>query len=299
VCDVSLGRFACAALTFALCATGCASNSNASSSTFDNGKIDVVTTISTLNSFVQGVGGDKVRVTSIVPVGASPETYEPTPQDVATITKSKMLVENGAGLETWLDRLLRNAASPKLQTVIASEGLPVINDNPHLWMDPQYAKHYVLQIRDGLIAVDPADANTFRINAMHYNDALDALTAHIRSQIATIPPSQRYMIVFHNAWQYYNDRFGITTLGFVERNPGQEPNPQQVAQLVDMAKQHNVRGVFSEPEYSPKILYSIAQGSNIKVVENLYDDSIGTNPQVSNYLSMLVYDTNIIVNALK
>jgi manganese/iron transport system substrate-binding protein len=294
---MSLARFAVAGLTLALCATGCASNASSDKSV--DGKIDVVTTISTLNSFVQGVGGDKVRVTSIVPVGASPETYEPTPQDVATIAKAKVLVENGAGLESWLDRLLRNAASPKLQTVIASEGLPIINDNPHLWMDPQYAKHYVLQIRDGLIAVDPADANAFRINAMHYNDALDALTAHIRAQIATIPPSQRYMIVFHNAWQYYNDRFGITTLGFVERNPGQEPNPQQVAQLVDLAKQHNVRGVFSEPEYSPKILYSIAQGSNIKVVENLYDDSIGTSPQVSNYLSMLVYDTNIIVNALK
>lgn len=293
---MSLSRLAAVTLTLALCA-GCATNSSSDKSV--DGTIDVVTTISTLNSFVQGVGGDKVRVTSIVPVGASPETYEPTPQDVATITKAKMLVENGAGLETWLDRLLRNAASPKLKTVVASDGLPVINDNPHLWMDPQYAKHYVLQIRDGLIAVDPADAKTFRINAMHYNDALDALTAHIRAQIATIPPSQRYMIVFHNAWQYYNDRFGITTLGFVERNPGQEPNPQQVAQLVDLAKQHNVRGVFSEPEYSPKILYSIAQGSNIKVVENLYDDSIGTNPQVSNYLSMLVYDTNIIVNSLK
>src|ERR1700722_9750163 len=119
---MSLGRFVAAALALGLCAAGCASNS--SSKTFDNGKIDVVTTISTLNSFVQGVGGDKVRVTSIVPVGASPETYEPTPQDVATITKAQVLVENGAGLETWLDRLLRNAASPKLQTVIGSRGLP-------------------------------------------------------------------------------------------------------------------------------------------------------------------------------
>jgi manganese/iron transport system substrate-binding protein len=212
-------RIAPALLALALCVSGCSSNSPAS--TFDRGKIDVVTTISTLNSFVEGVGGDKVRVTNIVPVGASPETYEPTPQDVATLSKAKVLVENGAGLETWLDRLLRNAASSHLVTVVGSDGLPVINDNPHLWMDPQYAKHYVLQIRDGLIAVDPADANTFRINAMHYNAALDALTAHIHSQIQSIPPSQRYMIVFHNAWEYYNNRFGITTLGFVERNPGQ------------------------------------------------------------------------------
>ena len=107
------------------------------------------------------------------------------------------------------------------------------------------------------------------------------------------------MIVFHNAWQYYNDRFGITTLGFVERNPGQEPNPQQIAQLIDLAKQHHVHGVFSEPEYSPKILYAIAQGAGIKVVENLYDDSIGTDPRVANYIAMLTYDTTSSSKTLK
>ncbi len=70
------------------------------------------------------------------------------------------------------------------------------------------------------------------------------MTEHIRAQIDTIPPSHRYMIVFHNAWQYYNDRFGITTLGFVERNPGQEPNPKQIAQLIDLAKAHRVQRRF-------------------------------------------------------
>ena len=103
------------------------------------------------------------------------------------------------------------------------------------------------------------------------------------------------MIVFHNAWQYYNDRFGITTLGIVEMNPGQEPNPQQIAAIIDLAKQHGVHAVFSEPEYSPKILQSIAQGAGVKVVEDLYDDSVGTNPDVANYTSMLQYDTGVIV----
>lgn len=263
------------------------------------GKIDVVTTISTINSFVAGVGGDKVRVTNIVPVGASPETFQPTPQDVATVSQAQLLVENGAGLETWLGKLLGNAASPNMRVVVCADGLPVVNDNPHLWMDPQLAKRYVQKIRDALIDVDPKDANLFRSNAFLYNGKLDALTSHIQAQIKTIPPEKRYMIVFHNAWQYYNDRFGITTLGFVERNPGQEPNPQQIAQLVDLAKQHGVKAVFSEPEYSPKLLNSIAQGAGIGVVDSLYDDSIGTNPQVADYISMLEYDTGIIVNALK
>ena len=263
------------------------------------GKIQVATTISTLNSFVQGVGGEHVSVKNIVPVGASPETFQPAPQDVATVADANVLVENGAGLESWLDRLLRDAGARNLRVVVCANGLPVKNLNPHLWMDPVLAKRYVLKIRDALIAVDPAHAAEYRRNAVSYNARLDELIEQIRKQIATIPPSHRYMIVFHNAWQYYNDRFGITTLGFVERNPGQEPNPQQIAQLIDLAKQHNVHGVFSEPEYSPKLLYSIAQGAGIKVVENLYDDSVGTDPRVANYIAMLTYDTGVIVQTLK
>jgi ABC-type Zn uptake system ZnuABC Zn-binding protein ZnuA len=263
------------------------------------GKIRVATTISTLNSFVQGVGGEYVTVKNIVPVGASPETFQPAPQDVAAISDADVLVENGAGLETWLDRLLRDAGSKNLRVVVCADGLAVKDLNPHLWMDPVLAKEYVRKIRDALVAVDPSHAEAYRRNAASYDKRLDELTATIRAQIATIPPSHRYMIVFHNAWQYYNDRFGITTLGFVERNPGQEPNPQQVAQLVDLAKQHGVRGVFSEPEYSPKILQSIAQGAGIQVVEDLYDDSIGTDPRVATYPAMLTYDTGVIVRTLK
>ena len=263
------------------------------------GKIRVATTISTLNSFVQGVGGEYVTVKNIVPVGASPETFQPAPQDVAAVADADVLVENGAGLETWLDRLLLDAGSKNLRVVVCADGLPVKDLNPHLWMDPVLAKEYVRKIRDALVAADPSHAEAYRRNAASYDKRLDELTAAIRAQIATIPPSHRYMIVFHNAWQYYNDRFGITTLGFVERNPGQEPNPQQVAQLVDLAKQHGVRGVFSEPEYSPKILQSIAQGAGIQVVEDLYDDSIGTDPRVATYPAMLTYDTGVIVRTLK
>ncbi len=283
-----------AILLLALALPACQNQSRATA-----GKIRVATTFSTLNSFVQGVGGDHVSVKNIVPIGASPETFQPSPQDVATVADAQLLVENGAGIEAWLNRLLRDASSRDLRVVVLSQGLPVKNDNPHLWMDPVLAKRYVLKIRDALIAIDPKNADDYRRNAERYNARLDELTKSIQRQIDTLAPTHRYMIVFHNAWQYYNDRFGITTLGFVERNPGQEPNPQQIARLIDLAKQHGVHGVFSEPEYSPKILYSIAQGAGINVVENLYDDSIGTDPRVYNYIAMLNYDTGVIVRTLK
>ncbi|MGA8325852.1 MAG: metal ABC transporter substrate-binding protein, partial [Candidatus Cybelea sp.] len=71
------------------------------------------------------------------------------------------------------------------------------------------------------------------------------------------------------------------------------------AELIDSAKRHGVRAVFSEPEYSPKLLSTIAQGAGIKVIENLYDDSVGTDPRVANYIDMMTYDTNVIVQALR
>ncbi len=262
-------------------------------------RIPVITTISTFNSLVEGVGGNLVSVKSLVPVGASPEEYQPTPQDVATLSNARLLVENGVGLESWLARTIANTQSKDLRIVVGSDGLTPKNDNPHLWMDPQYAKHYVYAIRDALVAIDPRHAAEYRRNAGRYAGKLDALTASIAAKIHSIPPDRRYMIVFHNAWQYYNDRFGITTLGFIEANPGQDPNPQQIARLIDEARAHHVHAIFSEPEYSPKLAQQIAGNADIKIVDNLYDDSIGTDPRVGDYISMLNYDTNVIVRALR
>jgi manganese/iron transport system substrate-binding protein len=294
---MSLKRFLAVALVLAFAA--CTQKVTAHFDNPSGGKIAVVTTISTLNSFVEGVGGNLVTVQSIVPIGASPETYQPTPQDIATLSQAQLLVENGAGLETWLAKMLTNVGSSDMKTVVCADGLPIKGLNPHLWMDPVLAQQYVLKIRDGLIAVDPSHTKEYTANAESYNLKLSLLTKEIQAQVHTIPPSHRYMIVFHNAWQYYNDRFGITTLGIVEMNPGQEPNPQQIAAIIDLAKAHGVHAVFSEPEYSPKILQSIAQGAGVSIVEDLYDDSIGTNPHVANYIAMLHYDTDVIVSALK
>ncbi|MGA8839253.1 MAG: metal ABC transporter substrate-binding protein [Candidatus Aquilonibacter sp.] len=273
--------------------------SSAGTSTPSNAQIPVVTTISTFNSLVEGVGGDRVHVQNLVPVGASAEDYEPTPQDAVTLSQAKILVENGAGLESWLAPTLKNVTSKDLRVVVGADGLQIKNDNPHLWMDPENAKIYVAKIRDALIAVDPRHAEEYRQNATAYQAKLEALNDSIASKIKTIPPNHRYMIVFHNAWQYYNDRYGLVTLGFIEANPGQDPNPQQVAHLIDLARSHHVRAIFSEPEYSKKLADQIASNAGIRVVTGLYDDSIGTNPRVGDYISMLTYDTDVIVKALK
>ena len=290
---VSVKRLLACALLAALAA--CSSPS----ATQTDSRIVVMTSISTFNSFVEAVGGSHVRVQSLVPIGASPEDYQPTPQDEATLSQAAIFVENGAGLETWLAKTIANTGSSKLKVVVGTDGLPVKLGNPHLWMNPQFAKHYVNTIRDALVAYDPSNAPEYKANAAKYNATLDDLTKSIAAKINTIPKSQRAMIVFHNAWQYYNDQFGIETLGFIENNPGQDPNPQQIAHLIDVAKARNLRAIFSEPEYSPKLAQQIAGNARISIVDNLYDDSIGTTGPVKDYISMLNYDTGVIVKALK
>ena len=290
-----IGRFF--ALVAALMLASCAGQQQSASNS--GGPINVVTTISTFNSIVASVGGIYVTVKNLVPVGASPETYQPTPQDVATLAQAQLLVENGAGLETWLAKTIANVGSTKLRTVVCSNGLTIREGNPHLWMDPINGKHYAIAIRDALIAMDPSHADQYRANARRYTAALDMQTKSIAARIASIPPAQRMMIIQHNAFVYYNARFGIRTLGVIEVNPGQDPNPQQLANLIKLAKQYHARAIFSEPEYSAKLAQQIAGNANIKVVSNLYDDSLGTLPQVQTYIGLLNYDTDVIVKSLR
>lgn len=261
--------------------------------------VGVVATTSTLASLAAGVLGDPDRVRSLVPVGASPEDYQPTPRDVEAVHDAAVLVENGAGLEGWLQGTLDNARNEHLHQVVCADGLPVVDNNPHLWMDPEYARAYVRKIRDALVEADPANAATYRRNAAAYDLQLRALTERTRRKIGTLPAAQRTMIIFHNAFAYYNARFGIRTIGVVEANPGAEPSARHIADIVGLARANHVRAVFAEPEYSPKLIEALAQSAGIRTVSNLYDDSVGTDPNVATYVGMIDYDTDTIVSALK
>lgn len=262
-------------------------------------RVDVVTTFSTLNSFVEGVGGRYVRVRNLVPVGASPESYQPAPQDIAALSDAQLVVQNGAGIEAWLQHTITSAGNPQMKLLVLSDGMPKIGNNPHLWMDPVNARIYVGKIREALSALDPAHKADYAHNAAAYDKRLQQLQHWIAGRVATIPPQHRAMIIFHNAFDYYNRRFGIQTVGVIELNPGQDPNPAYIGHLVDLARRHHVRAVFSEPEYSTKLAQTLAKSAGIEVVSDLYDDSIGNDPRVGDYISMLHYDTDTIVQALK
>jgi ABC-type Zn uptake system ZnuABC Zn-binding protein ZnuA len=263
------------------------------------GSLAVVATTTTLASFARAVGGTRATVASIVPVGASPETYAPTPHDIAALSEAQVIVENGAGLEAWLDHTLAAASNATAERVVCTAGLPVQDGNPHLWVDPVFAKAYVEAIRAAFDRADPAGAREYDRNARAYDAQLDALVARTRRAIATIPPARRAMIVFHDAWRYYDARFGIALVGVLETSPGREPTPDHLAALTDVAKREGIRAVFAEPEYSPKLLEALARSAGIRDVRVLYDDSVGTDPRTASYIGMIDTDTRTIVAALR
>ncbi len=263
------------------------------------GPLRIIATTSTLASIARGAAGDAAEVRSLVPVGVSPEDFQPSPDTIAALHDADVLIENGAGLEGWLQTTIRNASNARLRIVVCADGLPVIAENPHLWMDPELARAYVRRIRDALVAADSAHATGYRSSARAYDAQLAALTARTRRKLATIPRAQRTMIVFHNAFDYYARRFGLRIAGAIEPIAGAEPNPAHVDDLVRLARAQHVRAVFAEHEYSDKLARTLAASAGGLRVAFLYDDSLGTEPGVASYVGMIDVDTDTIVSALR
>src|SRR5262249_4737502 len=140
-------------------------------------KLRIVTSIRPIADLVQNVGGDRVDVVALVPPGAEPEDYDPTPADATAVSKARIFFANGLGLEAYLDRLAESAGTPQLEVVTLSDGLPTITGfgqgeqqggNPHLWLDVQNAISYVDAIQQTLDRVDPSGAVTYDANAAAY-----------------------------------------------------------------------------------------------------------------------------------
>ncbi|HXW76395.1 MAG TPA: metal ABC transporter substrate-binding protein [Candidatus Eremiobacteraceae bacterium] len=293
---------ALAAASLMLPASGCSPAQQQTQSNAGGSPLVAACTISTLCSLVSAVGGPDIQVHTIVPVGASPETYEPTPSDIVTVSHAAIIFENGEGLEAWLQRLINASDAPNVRDVVLADGIPAAaraSGNPHLWMDPVYAQTYVREIEAGLAAVDPSRAADFQGNETVELARLAKLDRWIAAQVATIPPDRRVMICFHDAWYYFDKRYGIKNVGAVEPSPGQEPSPEYFAKLIALAQANHVRAVFAEPQFSPKLADALASSAGIQTVEDLYDDTLGTSPGLSDYDGMMRYDVGVIVKAMK
>src|SRR5919112_4416506 len=159
-----------------------------------------------LYDFTKHVGGNKVNVTAMIPVGVEPHDWEPTIQQIQSLLSDDLFVYNGAGIDNWADKV-----ETRLK-VDASEGLPLLTDNhgnhdPHTWLDPVLAKRQVELIRNGLIKADPQNTDYYIQNAQSYLAQLDSLDARIKSELSTCTKTD--FIAFHSAFSYFSNRYGL------------------------------------------------------------------------------------------
>jgi len=243
--------------------------------------------IAPLADFTRNVGGDLVDVQMVVPPGASPHTFEPTPAQLRALSSARVLVLNGIGLEPWSENLIGGANNPNLIVVRTADGLPVIaggdhaTGNPHVWLDPVDAMHQVEKIRDALIEADAPHAADYRRNTDTYLAKLRALDADIRTAAAGF--HTRDFVAQHAAWVYFAKRYGLNEVGVIEIAPGREPSPSQIAAIVDTVRRTHAKAIFAEPQLSQKAADVVASETGVKV---LLLNPLGSPPDYS-YLTMM------------
>lgn len=266
-----------------------------------------------LADLTRQVAGDRLSVEALLPIGLDPHAFEPTPQDVARIADSQVLVINGAGFETWLAKVLQNAGGQRL-VIEASAGLTprqpqpgelpadAHETDPHFWLDPTLVIHYVETIRDGLSQADPSGKAVYAANAAVYIDQLRTLDAWIQEQVNTIPPERRILVTNHESFGYFADRYGFRILGTLlpSVSTGASPSAMELANLTDQIRQSGAPAIFLETGANPQLADQISRETGVKVVSGLFTHSI-TAPDgpAPSYLAMMRYNVTAIVTALR
>ncbi len=317
---VPRGRHAALLVTLALVASLAAAcgGSSAAPSAGDE-KIRVVATTTVFADLAKQVGGDRVVVDSLVPAGAEPHTFAPSPSDLRKISEADVILMNGLGLDDWLKPMAAEAKRKDAALVELGVDLPDVTYlasgeegsgaapaaaapgetvNPHLWLDVAYAQKYVDRIADALAAARPADADAIRASAGAYRSKLADLDASIRARIGALPQDHRKIVSFHDAFPYFAVAYGLEIVGVVVPVPGQEPSASEVAALVDAIRAADVSAIFAEAQFTPKVADQIATETGAKVVATLYNDSLGA-PPADTFTGMMEWDTDQVVEALR
>lgn len=275
-------------------------------------RLNVVATFSILGDFAKNVGGDRISVTTLVGPNSDTHVYTPTPADAKKITDAKLVIVNGLGLEGWLPRLVKSSGG-KATTVVATKGITprksesgdhdhahaAEDADPHAWQSVVNAKIYVANIRDALVAVDPAGADAYKANATAYLSKLDALDAEVRESIAKIPPERRSVISTHDAFGYFAAAYGIRFIAPQGVSTESEPSARDIAAIITQIKKQKIPAVFLENVSDPRLMRRMASETGANIGGTLYSDSLtdekGPGPT---YIDMVRHNIKALTSAL-
>lgn len=277
---------------------------SAPASTATSGLLAVSATTSILGDVARQIGGSRVEVRVLLPLGADPHAYEPRPQDVAALTDADLVLINGFGLEETLQPLLTNAK----KVITISDGitaLPFTEEegglDPHIWQDPNNVIVWARNIADAFEQADPSHAEEYAANAEAYIAELTALDAWIVEQVAQVPPENRKLVTEHATFGYFAARYGFEQIGAVvpSVSTGSSPSAQELAALEDAIRAGGVKAVFVGSTVSPDLSRRVAEDTGVRLVFLFTDSLSQAGGGAESYIEFMRYNVNEIVEALR
>lgn len=231
-----------------------------------NNKINIVASFYPLSNIALVVGGNLVNVHNLVPSGVEPHDFEPSSRDYVDIGNSDILLYNGAGLEPWISKWeegtsIRPRHIVNMANALKEQGVRLIETDgitdPHFWVDPIIMKQEVEIVRKALVSVAPEHEVFFSNNAERLESQLATLDEEIRAGLSDC--SLKDIIVGHEAFDYFGREYGFNITSISGISPDEEPAPKDLARIISVAKDKDVRYVFFETVASPKFSELIAR----------------------------------------
>jgi ABC-type Zn uptake system ZnuABC Zn-binding protein ZnuA len=275
-----------AALAMALGVAGCGSN-RSSGSTAGN-RLRVATTVAPITSIAANIAGDLAEVAGVVPEGTNSHTFEPTPEVAKTLARADLVFVNGLKLEDPTkelasENLKEGAEIVELGTATITPDEYIYDfsfpkdggkPNPHLWTNPPMAKQYARLIADALKRRDVDNAAAYERNYEKFASKVDELDAAMKSASASMTPSQRQLLTYHDAYAYFAEHYGWTVLGAIQVSNFEDPTPKEVADLIDQIRDVKVAAIFGSEVFPSPVLRQIGNETGVKYVDVLRDDDL-------------------------
>ncbi len=279
-------------------------------------KVKVVTTLPDLKSMADIIGGDKVETFAIATGYQNPHFVDPKPSYILKLSKADMFITIGLDLETgWVPSLLNSSRNAKIMkggdgyvdaslhvpllqvpsSVNRAEGDIHIYGNPHYWLDPLRGKYIALTICDALCKISPDNKTLFQSNLKSFNDKIDTKSKEWLA--LTAPFKGTKIIAYHNEWPYFEERFGLKIVDFLEPKPGIPPSPNQLMKVIGEIKRENIKVIISSPYFTTESADLVARQTGAKVV--VLATSVGAEDNINDYFELFDYNVKKIVEALK
>ncbi|MFW8566522.1 metal ABC transporter solute-binding protein, Zn/Mn family [Orrella sp. 11846] len=277
----------------------------------------VVTSFSILADMVEQIAGDMVRVHPLVGPNADAHVFSPSPSDVREVAQADLVVVNGLGFEGWMQRLVQ-ASDFKGPVVVATDGIAPLDmeddhdhhkghhdhhdhgqHDPHAWQDLNNARVYVANIRDGLIAILPAQRAQIEAGAQRYLDQIDELDERLQAQFAAVPPGRR-LLVSHDAFAYLAKAYDLDIAPLQGRSTDRDVSAADMAQLIREIRDGEIHAYFIENMADPRMMQQVARETGLADGGKLYSDALSApGSEADTYLKLYELNAQKLLNALK